>query len=520
MARTRIKKFQISDLFSELQSSRSPTTDYEWPAAGRFPVNAAGSTVSKTVLSELRDSDSPLVIAGYASLDHVIGLIARCRDDAIVRVVFGNEPIPTRREQFVVGRRSFPEEVEHYWLARGISLRRSAQLIACIEALSKGRVQARYVSDREQVLHAKIYATELSVTLGSSNFTRAGLERNLEANARFTLKKEPKRYRELIRIADNYSSMGTDYTDALKALIQSLLRFVEWQEALARACAELLEGEWANEYIGRALLPEEVNLWPSQRQGIAQALYVLSRQGSVLVADATGSGKTRLGTHLIRAVQDQIAGSGRLRRGRTVMACPPAVRENWDTEARLVDTPIETVSHGKLSWVKEGRNGDLADSLRRGQVLCVARGAADEYSGGTAREEGDGRVSDRLTDCYGAFWQGRDLAGALHCFLFSPERSRPGRRGGFASTGARSVDQTGPCHHLQRAASQETLVVVSGLLPSLANAPVLRSGCAGRSCRTNSGTVQRSRISCGSRPSPFLSSEGCVINRDLQPIAA
>ncbi len=374
MARTRRKQSQTLDLFSELRPSGSPTAGFEWPAADRFPLNVSGDTVGKTVLAELRESEAPLVVTGYASLDQVIGLIAKCSGKAKVRVLFGNEPFPSHREHFVVGGRTFPEEVQRYWLAKGISLRRSAQLVDCIEALSAGRVEARYLADRDRVLHAKVYATEQSVTLGSSNFTRAGLERNLEANARFTVQKEPKRYRELIQIAENYWSMAADYSVDLKALLQSLLQFVTWQESLARGCAELLEGEWADEYIGRALLPEEVRLWPSQKQGIAQALYVLSRQGSVLVADATGSGKTRLGAHLIRAIQDHIAGSGRLRRGRAVMVCPPAVQENWDAEARLVDTSIETVSHGKLSWAKEGRHEDLTDSLRRGQILCVDEG--------------------------------------------------------------------------------------------------------------------------------------------------
>jgi len=51
------------------------------------------------------------------------------------------------------------------------------------------------------------------------------------------------------------------------------------------AGAELLEGEWAKDYLRAEYLPGETDLWPSQRQG------------SVLVADATGSGKTRSGRH-------------------------------------------------------------------------------------------------------------------------------------------------------------------------------------------------------------------------------
>jgi len=326
------------------------------------------------VIADLLESTAPLIVAGYTSLDQIIGLVAKSKKDAVVRVVFGNEPFPSNRDKFVVGGRRFPAEVEHYWLEKGISLRRSAQLIDCIEAVKQGRVDARYLAESGSLLHAKIYVTDTAATLGSSNFTRSGLERNLEANARFSQQKEPKRYRELRDIAENYWSMSTSFNAQLLELLNQLLRFVTWQEALARACAELLEGEWADDYIGKVLLPEEVPLWPSQKQGIAQALYVLSRQGSVLVADATGSGKTRLGAHLIRAIQDRIAGSGRWRRGRAVMVCPPTVQENWEAEARLTDTSIETVSHGKLSWAREGRHEDLTDSLRRGQILCVDEG--------------------------------------------------------------------------------------------------------------------------------------------------
>jgi len=52
-------------------------------------------------------------------------------------------------------------------------------------------------------------------------------------------------FADTVAIAENYWSAGTDYTQELIQLLQSLLRWVTWQEALARACAELLDGQWA-----------------------------------------------------------------------------------------------------------------------------------------------------------------------------------------------------------------------------------------------------------------------------------
>ncbi|MBK9740548.1 MAG: phospholipase D family protein [Actinobacteria bacterium] len=40
-------------------------------------------------------------------------------------------------------------------------------------------------------LHAKIYASDQAVTIGSSNFTNNGLRAQFEANSRFTREAEP-----------------------------------------------------------------------------------------------------------------------------------------------------------------------------------------------------------------------------------------------------------------------------------------------------------------------------------------
>jgi hypothetical protein len=73
-----------------------------------------------------------------------------------------------------------------------------------------------------------------------------------------------------------------------------------------------------------------------------------------------------------------------------------------------------------------------------------------------------------------------------------------------------------PRDRVQRAASQATHVVISRLLPSVANTPVFERGCAGRSSLTSSGTLRRCGIPSRSRPSSCLSSEGCMSIRDRQ----
>jgi len=171
-------------------------------------------------------------------------------------------------------------------------------------------------------LHAKLYCSEEAVTLGSSNFTEPGLFFQHEANVRFT-RKEKARFDEGWRLAEYFWSLGEDASDELLVLLDQLLKFVTWQEALARACAELLESDWAAHYLRSLAGFQQVSLWPSQQHGIGQALYLLDTVGGALVADATGSGKTRMGAHLLRAVHDRNWSSVRTHKSSMLMVCPP-----------------------------------------------------------------------------------------------------------------------------------------------------------------------------------------------------
>ncbi len=346
--------------------------DFSWPGAARFPLNIDKTlTVEKQVVADLRDSERPLLIAGYSALDHLIELVISAESsNTDIRILLGSEPFPWRRERFELKDTSFSKEVEHYWLSRGISLRLSAKVIRALEMLEQERVKARYLGTSRQRLHAKIYAGDNAITIGSSNFTDPGLRYQIEANTRFT-KKDKTRFSEARQIAENFWNRGADYNAELKDLLNALLRVVTWEEALARGCAELLEGEWAEEYVQQHLFPEDRPLWPSQVKGIAQALWLIETVGSVLIADATGSGKTRMGVHLLRSVVDRIWGSARIRKGRPVMVCPPSVATNWEHEATLCGVGVDIRSHGALSQSRGDQREHAREAIRRAQILAV-----------------------------------------------------------------------------------------------------------------------------------------------------
>ena len=345
-----------------------------WPSQDQFPTNRNRTHVRDVVWDDLVSSPSPLLIAGYSSIGKLIELIAAWDDEnhdpGQVRLVLGAEPFTTNRHAFRSDRKEFTDEARHYWLEeRGVSLRLSAKVLQAIDALERGAVHARFVHGATR-LHAKIYVGVNAATVGSSNFTDNGLSQQFEANARFETPKERRRYRELASVAENYWVAGEPWEDELRALLEDLLQKVTWQEALARACSELLTGAWAARYINGATVADQ-SLWPSQCTGIAQALWIMESVGSVLVADATGSGKTRMGAHLVRAARDRLWSTGRVRRDLTVLVGPPAVVGIWEKESLGIGLMISPVSHGLLSHAGRKDHGREELAVRGAQILAV-----------------------------------------------------------------------------------------------------------------------------------------------------
>jgi len=358
------------DLFEQPAVSRGMAVSRPWPDGTRFPLNLDGRSVHAAVMGDLAGSANPLVVTAYTALDYLIEQLPGLETEGPVRLLLGTEPTVSEHVRLRPGRADFPAEIRDYWLARGVSLRLSARVIRFIEALRAGRIVARYLDRDGRRAHAKIYLGDAGAVIGSSNFSRSGLTHQHEANVRFSAKRDPRRYRELADIAENFWALGTDYTDQLIALAEQLLRQVDWREALARACAELLEGDWAEGFLARDNLPG-ADLWPHQRQGIAQALYILDRQGSVLVADATGSGKTRLGTRLVRAIQARMASLQRGGPGRSSMVCPTAVRDLWADESLRAGCHLDVHPHSLLSHPNAREHERTLEALRRTQLLCV-----------------------------------------------------------------------------------------------------------------------------------------------------
>lgn len=347
----------------------------EWPPHRYYPYNANGSKVETVLNADLEASADPLLITGYTSLPRLITFLGRSQrrlsktPDAIsrARILIGHEPVRRSTRSFRIAY-DLGQEIADHWLTHGVSILLSGEVVRALHMLEDDRVQIR--CSQKVPVHAKIYVTESAVTGGSSNYSDAGLTWQIEANWRFEASEE-QRYAQSVRLAEAIWTLGMDYKQSLAELLDQLLRAVTWEEALMRACAALLEGEWAKKYVAVQPYGESVRLWPSQEAGLAQAMWVMANVGGVLVADAAGSGKTKLGAYLIRAVQQRDWRLGRMRQDVPLIVSPPPVRETWIAECLKIGSRPAVHSHGVLSGPESKKRREALQAVRQAQAVGI-----------------------------------------------------------------------------------------------------------------------------------------------------
>ncbi|MFQ5582435.1 MAG: SNF2-related protein [Mariprofundaceae bacterium] len=325
-------------------------------------------------MKDLGTSEDILIVTGYSSLEYIIAKLGKLHEEKQVktRLLIGNELDAGRKQFTSITKRTLPQEIRDYWLEEGISIVIATEILLMIEKLKSGEIEARYIPDTRKKLHAKILVTENAITTGSSNFSYSGMQHQHEFNSRFCKKMDERRYRDTRQVAENYWKMGDDYGPELIALLEQLLKVVTFEEAVARASAELLEGEWAKRYLNRLGEGMDSPLWPSQLKGIGRALWIVENEGSCLIADATGAGKTRMGSHLLKAVSNRMWSKGRVRNDMTVLICPPGnVEAAWDQERSSCGLNLVTRSHGILSRASSDGFQTAANDLRRAQCIAI-----------------------------------------------------------------------------------------------------------------------------------------------------
>lgn len=342
------------------------------PGQEQFPLNLKeqGRNVREVLKRDISNSENYLVITGFTSLSNIIEIFGATSYPKLktLRIVIGFDPDER------VGKKmpfySLTTEIKNYWLKQNISIRLCAPILNVIENIKSGRYQFR-VRDR---LHAKIYVGDKHAILGSSNFSKSGILFQTEANIRLNREQneiEKKLYSDTSQLAGYYYSVAKDYNEELMELLRKMLKDATWEEALARAIAEILESKWMKDYpsLYQALITHQ--LWPSQKIGIARAMKIMQDQGRVLLADPTGSGKTKFATALAFTVFHWLWENGLRDKSSPLIIAPKQVMDNWDKEHEHFNLYNKIESMGTLSHGSERNKSLLFKQIDKADILII-----------------------------------------------------------------------------------------------------------------------------------------------------
>jgi SNF2 family DNA or RNA helicase len=343
-----------------------------WPEHARFPLNkkVGNNTLEELIYQDIEASNRYLVVTGFTSLSNLVDYFGSAGFERLeqVRILIGFEPnIRGRRKYQTV---KLDKEIKEYWLKKGLSIMSGGAVMRLIQKIDEGIVEFKY----RDKLHAKIYVGDAHAVLGSSNFSKNGLTTQEEANIRVHCEttNEQAQYEAIKLIAESYYDEAYPYSDKIKELLQNLIQQTSWEEALARAIAELLEGEWLSEYKDILEKLKSTSLWPTQWKGLAQAVSILQRQSNVLIADPTGAGKTKLSTSLVLALKHWLYQLGKNYSTDSLVICPPLVVEKWRDEFRsLKKIDTAQISRGLLSNSHLKNKKMVQDYLDIARILTI-----------------------------------------------------------------------------------------------------------------------------------------------------
>lgn len=345
-------------------------TNYiNWPSQDVFPLNIEelGKRVGDILNKDLIVAKEFILLTGYTSLSHLIDTFGKDDYDDIntIRIVLGFDPNFRGRKRYHV--KPLDKEIKEYWLKKGLSILQGGSVINLIEKIKSGRVQVKFYNK----LHAKIYVSNKMAMLGSSNFSKNGLLKQTEANYRVLEEENESVHQDIKLIAENYFKKATTYHELI-ALLENLIQPVSWQEALARAIAEVIEGGWLSDFGALSSKLENVKLWPTQKRGLAQAISILQENANVLIADPTGAGKTKMCSTIILALKNWLWENGRKESDNSVIVCPPLVKDKWKREFKdLATVSNNQISNGTLSNGSLKSLKDAEEDLNLANILAV-----------------------------------------------------------------------------------------------------------------------------------------------------
>ena len=240
---------------------------------------------------------------------------------------------------------------------------------AILDALGSGQIECR-VYDKDKfhakafITHAKLEVVGAQALVGSSNFTRPGLTKNIELNVQI------QSAREVTQLQEWFETHWNEASEVTEAVIETISRHTQLYspfDVYAKALQEFFRGheltatEW-DETRSR-VFPQ---LDRYQKEAYWALMKIARQHSGAFLCDGVGLGKTFVGLMLIERL---ILHEGK----RVVLFAPKAAKEGvWEPHLRQWLPHIGGVGGGAdfsnlavFSHTDLGRKGDFPDRFRR-----------------------------------------------------------------------------------------------------------------------------------------------------------
>lgn len=209
-----------------------------------------------------------------------------------------------------------------------------------INLVRKKKLQIRvYAKER---LHAKAYIFELDnhqlprmSIVGSSNLSISGIRENTELNLRTNVDNDSVK---LLAWFDRHWEESEEFTEEMASImddswVKSRMPQEVYQKAALHEHGTLDEIEVEES--------EHLKLFDFQKMAVKNALSKINEYGGVIVADVVGTGKSYIGSMLLKHLQEK-------NRSKPLIICPPHLIGMWKEYMREFGVNADVLSRHKI----------------------------------------------------------------------------------------------------------------------------------------------------------------------------
>lgn len=227
----------------------------------------------------------------------------------------------------------------------------------------------------ERRLHAKVFVFQDSIIFGSSNLSYSGIVEQLEVNEKVSLEENPEKYKKIYEISKDLwnSKTAIDYKKDLFNVFQDNIEIIkDFSSSMQFFQDFYINGNWFKTATQKYQNELYEKLWIHQKRSIWQALKILNEAGAVIIAEPTGSGKTKIASTILRYLYDKYSEDNTLS-GRIVVICPPNVESEWTEEIieKYKITGVDVISSGVIADLDSDRNTKHRINIQNAKIILL-----------------------------------------------------------------------------------------------------------------------------------------------------